>query len=280
MSTQRRKFLAAALIGLIAVSGPPVVGTTSASANSAVFNNTNGYGVTQASPMPPAYTLFTITRPETITSISTYHWDNGRGAPRAGVIYILVPHSGGLVKAQAQAQGSAGQGGVPNANWTATFNVTLSPGQWQVWDSSPTTWSYNSQSANAGFANISGNPATSAPPTFRPCFYNTYSPLEMGPCSGPKGTTITIAVVLKLHSPLVKVMFANGTARVVIRSLAAKGVTPGSFYKFPAPAQLCLAGHGTSTWKAYAWDANGVSNPKYSQYGDEGNFGEFTITGC
>ena len=75
-------------------------------------------------------------------------------------------------------------------------------------------------------------------------------------------------------------MFANGTARVVIRSLAAKGVTPGSFYKFPAPAQLCLAGHGSSTWKTYAWDANGVNNLKYSQYGDEGNFGEFTITGC
>jgi hypothetical protein len=102
----------------------------------------------------------------------------------------------------------------------------------------------------------------------------------MGPCSGPKGAVITIAVVLKLHSPLVKVMFANGTARVVIRSLAAKGVTPGSFYMFPAPAQLCLAGHGSSTWKAYAWDANGVNNTKYSQYGDEGNFGEFTITGC
>jgi hypothetical protein len=98
MSAQRRKFLAAALLGLIAVSGPAVVGTTSASASTTVFNNTNGYGVTQASPMPPAYTLFTITRPETITSISTYHWDNGRGTPRAGVITSSSPTAAGSSK--------------------------------------------------------------------------------------------------------------------------------------------------------------------------------------
>src|SRR5581483_10623096 len=119
-------------------------------------------------------------------------------------------HSGGVIKAQAQAVG-APSGSVPNANWVATFHVTLSPGQWQVWDSSPTTWSYNAQSGNAGFANVSGTPASSAPPTIRPCYHNTYSPLAMGPCSGPRGTPLQIDVVSALKSPLVQVKFALGT---------------------------------------------------------------------
>jgi hypothetical protein len=280
MPTTLRRLLATVTLGLLSAAAYPVVSAASASASTTIFDNWDTGAVTQRSPMPPAYTLFTITRPETVTSISDYHWNNGRGTPSAGVIYILVPHSGGLVKAQAQAKGSPGQGGVPNANWTASFNVTLGPGQWQVWDSSPTTWSFNAQSGEAGYADVTGNAASSAPPTFRPCFHNTYSPLEMGPCSGPRGTTIQIAVVTALSSPLVKVLFANGTARVIVSGLKAAGTMAGSYYTFPAPADLCLAGRGSSTWQAFAWDANGLRNPRYNLYGDLGNFGEYTVTGC
>jgi hypothetical protein len=282
LSTVLRKLVAPAALAVVAASGLALAGATSASASTVIFDNTNGYGVTQASPMPPAYTLFTLTRPETVTSVSTYHWDNGHGTPYAGMIYILVPHSGGQVWAKAQAQGSPGQGGVPNANWTATFNVTLSAGQWQIWDSSPTTWSYDAQSGGAGFADVEGNAASSSPPApSRPCFHNTYSPLEMGPCSGPRGTTVVIEVVSALPSPLARLMLTNGAgARVYINGFTGNGVVPGSYYTFPAPAQLCLAGPGSSTWEAYAWDAAGLNKPAYSLYGTEGNFGRFTVTGC
>ncbi len=284
MSTMLRKLVTVGALGLIAAGGSVLLSSTIASASAPVFNNTNGGGVTQSAPMPPAYTLFTLSQTETITSISTYHWDNGRGTPAPGVIYILVPHSGGRVEAQSQAVGSPGQSGVVNANWTATFNVTLPAGQWQVWDSSPTTWSYDAQSGGAGFAVVSGNPAgaptTSLPSTIRPCFHNTYFPLEMGPCFGPRGTMIGVGVVGTLPSPLVRVLFVNGSARVTVTGLMGGGLANGSMYTFPAPAQLCLAGRGSSTWQAYGWDANGLANPKYSLYGDEGDFGQFTVTGC
>ena len=177
-------------------------------------------------------------------------------------------------------QGLPGPGRRPQRKLDGELQRQPRPGQWQVWDSSPTTWSFNAQSGEAGYADVTGNAASSAPPTFRPCFHNTYSPLEMGPCSGPRGTTIQIAVVTALSSPLVKVLFANGTARVIVSGLKAGGTMAGSYYTFPAPADLCLAGRGSSTWQAFAWDANGLRNPRYSLYGDLGNFGEYTITGC
>jgi hypothetical protein len=120
-----------------------------------IFNNTNIFGVTQSSAVPPAPTLFTLFKTTTILSISTYHWNNAAGTTAAGSIYILKP-STGQVMGYSLAAGSSGQGGVPNANWTATFNVTLPAGTWQVMDSSPSTWSWNAQSGDEGFSQVAG----------------------------------------------------------------------------------------------------------------------------
>jgi hypothetical protein len=122
-----------------------------------IFNNWNIFGVTQSSPVPPSATLFTLFKTTTILSVSTYHWNNAVGTAAAGSIYILDPFTG-RVMADSQAVGSAGQGGVPNADWTASFNVRLPPGTWQVLDSSPSTWSWNTQSGGKGFAQVVGTP--------------------------------------------------------------------------------------------------------------------------
>ncbi len=311
MPTMLRKMIGAATLGLLATAGSVFVGSSGAFGATEIFNNSNGGGVTQGRPTPPAATIFTLTRPETITSVWTYHFNGGRGTVSAGTIYLTYPRRGYPIAAEAKAQGSSGQGGVRNANWTASFNVTLPAGRWQIWDSSPSTWSYDTESGDAGFAQVEGQPASGgrgivpttpvrttptvppAPTTpttspaaspFRPCYDNTYFRIEMGPCFGPAGTTITIGVVAPLSSPLEQVMFVNGTARVFVLpgGLMGGGVSPGSLYTFSAPASLCLAGHGSSTWSAYAWDANALANPQgpFSNYGDQGDFGTFTITGC
>jgi hypothetical protein len=302
MSTKLRRLVTAGVIGLIAVSGSTLISNAVASAATPLFSNFNPYAVTQSSPEPPAYTLFTLNQPERITSISTYHW---AGTASPGLIFIQYPYSGGRNEAAAQAEGTPGQFGVANANWTATFNVVLPAGQWQVWDTSPDTWSYNAQSGDAGFAQVNGTPvilappasprpapvaprpapvpprpAPTPPPAIRPCYHNAGLALELGPCFGPRGTLISVRVVAKLHSPLVKVRFTNGQAIVDVRGLMGGGLTAGSTYTFPAPAQLCLAGHGQDVWQAWGWDAAGLRVPKYSLYGDEGNFGSFRIIGC
>ncbi|MGZ9190602.1 MAG: hypothetical protein ACXW39_11160, partial [Nitrospira sp.] len=64
--------------------------------------------------------------------------------------------------------GSAGQGGVPNAFWTATPNVTLPAGTYTIIDSEPTTWSQNSQSGNRGFSTVKSYPTGEVPSTKPP----------------------------------------------------------------------------------------------------------------
>jgi len=66
--------------------------------------------------------------------------------------------------------GSPGQGGVPNANWTATPNIKLPAGEYTIIDSEPSTWSQNSQSRGRGMAVVKGylsqerDPATTTTP--------------------------------------------------------------------------------------------------------------------
>jgi hypothetical protein len=154
-----RKFVAAASLGIAAASGFALVAATSASASTTLLDNWNIYGVTQSYPQPPVPTQFTLTQATTIATISTYHWDGGYGAVGGGYIYI---RSDGQTLFQAPAAGSPGQGGVPDADWAATFNITLGPGTYQVSDSNPQTWSYNSQSGDEGFADVSGTPTSTS----------------------------------------------------------------------------------------------------------------------
>jgi hypothetical protein len=56
--------------------------------------------------------------------------------------------------------GSPGQGGVPNAYWTAHPNVVVPAGTYTVHDSDPASWSHNAESGGAGFTLLEGHPAT------------------------------------------------------------------------------------------------------------------------
>jgi hypothetical protein len=116
-----------------------------------IFSNNNIYGVSNGGTSP----VFVLDRPAVITQIMNYHWNNGRGS-RLGTIG-LRDSSGRLLGTWA-VTGSPGQGGVPNANWTATPNVKLPAGEYTVVDSDPATWSQNSQTDGKGMSVIKGRP--------------------------------------------------------------------------------------------------------------------------
>ena len=126
--------------------GPP--------ARSAIlFDNGNTGGVDNGPSQP---TTFSLAAPHVITLIQNYHWNFARGA---------APGSIGLRDASGRnfgpwpAEGSPGQGGVPNANWTVRPMATLPMGSYTVVDSNAATWARNAGSQQRGFSRVEAYPA-------------------------------------------------------------------------------------------------------------------------
>jgi hypothetical protein len=115
-----------------------------------LFNSTNIYGVSSG---PTSAATFSISQTHVVTSIMTYHWNDGRGT-RAGT--IALRDASGRTFGPWRVTGTPGQGGVPNAHWTCTPNVTLPPGTYAIVDSEPSTWSHNPQSRGRGMAQVKG----------------------------------------------------------------------------------------------------------------------------
>lgn len=115
-----------------------------------LFSSGNVYGVANG-PIAPA--TFTLSQPHVIASISTYHWNDGRGT---GIGTIALLAANGQTYGPWPATGTPGQGGVPNANWTCAPNITLPAGAYQIIDSEPATWSQNAQSGGRGMASVKG----------------------------------------------------------------------------------------------------------------------------
>jgi len=94
-------------------------------------------------------TTFTTAESWLVTSIHTYHWNNGRGAT-PGTIGLRAAN--GAIFGPWQAIGEPGQGGLPNAFWVVKPNVTIPMGTYTVIDSDPGTWAQNADTGGAGMA--------------------------------------------------------------------------------------------------------------------------------
>jgi hypothetical protein len=112
------------------------------------FNNYNTQAVNNGANKPE----FTLKRddPSELCRIETYHWNNGQGK-QPGAIGLLNTTTGvqyGLFPAA----GKPGQGGAPNVNWEHDLNprIELKPGKYEVLDSDPASWSWNSTSLDRG----------------------------------------------------------------------------------------------------------------------------------
>lgn len=125
-----------------------------------LFENGNIYAVEN---QPVAPTSFTLDRTCRVTEIMTYHWNYGRGA-RPGMVGVVT--SGGERIGNWRAEGSPGQGGVPNAYWTIRpAELTLQPGRYTIEDSDPATWAQNEGSRGVGHVQVKGACDTASAPT-------------------------------------------------------------------------------------------------------------------
>lgn len=117
-----------------------------------IFEVGNIYGVDNGPSQP---TVFTLTAPRMLTLIQNYHWNSARGATPGT---IALREAGGKTYGPWQSEGSPGQGGVPNAYWTARPMVLLPPGTYTVIDSDPASWAQNAESGGRGFTRIETMP--------------------------------------------------------------------------------------------------------------------------
>ena len=95
-----------------------------------------------------------------ITAIMTYHWNDARGA-KPGTIGLQGED--GTTYGPFPATGSDGQGGVPNAVWTAVTDFTVPAGAYTVIDSSPGTWAWAPDTGGRGMTAVWGEVDESAP---------------------------------------------------------------------------------------------------------------------
>jgi hypothetical protein len=100
---------------------------------------------------PKAETLLTVKAPIFLRALSTYHWNDGRGATPGT---ISLTGANGAMFGPWRARGEPGQGGAPNVNWIAEVNQRLEPGRYVVRTSSDETWSTNEKRGWKGFYSI------------------------------------------------------------------------------------------------------------------------------
>lgn len=105
---------------------------------------------------PTCSPFFTLSEPQMITYINTYHWNYGTGAPGGT---ISLRNEDGEIYGPWEVETSQGQGGVPDAYWIAHPNEVLPAGSYMIEDSDPATWSQNSESP-CGITRVEGYPAT------------------------------------------------------------------------------------------------------------------------
>ncbi|MCR5791001.1 MAG: carbohydrate-binding protein [Lachnospiraceae bacterium] len=101
---------------------------------------------------PEKATKFTLDEACHVSSIMTYHWNNGTGKQPGKIRLKKDGETIGTWKAE----GYDGQGHVKNANWVAYVDLDLEPGEYQVLDSDKDTWSCNQGSDKMGFAELRG----------------------------------------------------------------------------------------------------------------------------
>lgn len=115
-----------------------------------IFDNANKEDVLN---FPKIDTKFEIKNHYIITSIRTYHWNNGDGATPTN---IRLKSNQGLIFGPWEVSASPGYRGAPNVNWYVFPNIVIPPGVYIVEDGEPETWSYNEKSKKMGFATIKG----------------------------------------------------------------------------------------------------------------------------
>jgi hypothetical protein len=125
--------------------------TTAPGATPAILLDISSIAGVSNGPTQPS--ILSLDRASEIVSIVDYHWNNAHGAT-PGTIGLRA--TDGTMYGPWPTTGSPGQGGVPNASWTAHPNETLPPGTYDVVDSDPGTWAWAPDTNGRGMVTITG----------------------------------------------------------------------------------------------------------------------------
>ncbi len=135
----------------LAVLCTPVFGQTTA-----IFDNWNKGSVDNN---PTGSTSFTISEPQMITYIDTYHWNYGQGTSSGGTISLKKEDGETFGPWTVKAESGSG---AANAWWISHPDVVIPAGTYTIIDSEPETWSKNSESNDCGFSKVEGHPEKAA----------------------------------------------------------------------------------------------------------------------
>ena len=122
-------------------------------ASNTIYDSWNTYSVDNN---PTCSPFFTISEPQMITYIDTYHWNYGTGATGGT---ISLRSGDGTLYGPWEAETALDQGEVPRGYWIAHPNEVIPAGTYTVEDSDPDTWSKNSKSP-CGFTKVEGYATT------------------------------------------------------------------------------------------------------------------------
>ena len=122
---------------------------STAPADDTIFTNENPGGVVASPSSPSSPTQFTLNAPMIITYLRTYHWNNGRGQSAGSI---------SLKSSTGQSYGPWTASIYNNFYWVVKPNICLPAGTYTIVDTYSSTWSYNSQSGNKGFATVNTDP--------------------------------------------------------------------------------------------------------------------------
>ena len=139
--------------------------TVPTAAHAAVLSNNFNTGGVINMPISPSgtfpLTIVSLSSAADVTQLITYHWNNAQGEAPGTITLRSLPNSirgkDFSFSGTFPAQGQTGSFNVPNVNWVANVNLTLPAGDYVVFDSSPSTWSQNSQSSGHGFVMVLGD---------------------------------------------------------------------------------------------------------------------------
>ena len=125
-----------------------------------LFDNSNTGGVSNGA-TPPQFS--TGGRAYCLSSLTTYHWNDGQGsAPGTiGLRSVARSSANAVAIGPFPATGSSGQGGKADVNWTASVTTPLViQGSYSCIDSDRATWSEDQASDGHGFCSVMVRTAT------------------------------------------------------------------------------------------------------------------------
>jgi hypothetical protein len=203
---------------------------------------------------------FSLYAPAHVTEISTYHWNNGQGAQPGTIMLRLLGGQYTGTFGPFQTRGTAGQFNRQNVNWVASVNLNLPAGVYEVFDSSPSTWSYNSLSGGRGFTKIMGYAnGPNLPPVklwFTPCSPEANMPAVFGPCVVSKIGRVWLAMTNNSVTPgIVRFVSGMGNNSGLMVPAQLTRVTV-NIYSMAIPYALCQPGAGPN-FNVILYDAAG-----------------------